>query len=196
MLNDFKKSIYETLIHNNDIPTSKSKWLSIFEDINIDWRTVYGWVLDCTRDTYLQWLQIRIAHRILATKSLLYKMKLSTDNYCTFCNSNEETIEHLFWHCCNVKPLLEHIISKIKEIDRELKVDCLLVILGGGKNMYKWNILFLEFKRYIYLCQRKNTKPTVNGFNNSLRLAWEIYKVSNMSFIENDNWTIVRSFIS
>jgi hypothetical protein len=36
---------------------------------------------------------------ILGTNKFLYKIKVKDNAFCTFCQEDEETIEHLFWNC-------------------------------------------------------------------------------------------------
>ena len=68
----------------------------LFPNENYNWETKYCNVFKCTNDTYIQWLQTQIIHRILPTNSLLYKMKLVDTNSCNFCLTQEETLHHLF----------------------------------------------------------------------------------------------------
>ena len=55
--------------------------------------------------TKLRWFQYRINHNILTTNKTAFKMKILHDPMCTFCNSDEETIRHLFWECPIVQNL-------------------------------------------------------------------------------------------
>jgi hypothetical protein len=52
-----------------------------------------------TQNTKLKWLQYRINQRIPGTNKFLYKIKVKDNDFCTFCQEDEETIEHLFWNC-------------------------------------------------------------------------------------------------
>ena len=63
-----------------------------------------------TKDSTVQWFQSRINHKILATNTLSYKMKLIGDPKCTFCNKRDETIEHLLWEWECVKRFLNETI--------------------------------------------------------------------------------------
>ena len=48
---------------------------------------------------------IFLNHKILATDTILYKIKLIGDPKCTFCNKTDGTSEHLLWECECVKRL-------------------------------------------------------------------------------------------
>ena len=92
-----EKHINKILIQNNDIPACQTKWNSEF--VNIDWKNIHKHVFNLTKDTYIRWFQSRIVHRILGTKSLMFKMRIAANNLCTFCNNEVENIMHLFWYC-------------------------------------------------------------------------------------------------
>ena len=94
--NDLNKTIYKILKQNNDIPSSQNKWVSLYENISIDWKYVYSFMFKCKKDTYSQWFQMRINHRILGTNALLFKMKIIDNPLCFFCNLSEETQAQLF----------------------------------------------------------------------------------------------------
>ena len=83
-LNKNKKYVYEVLVKNNDVPTSQEKWNVYFVDDNINWKFVYSYIFKCTKDTYIQWFQTRILHRVLTTIKLLIKMKIVNSEMCTF----------------------------------------------------------------------------------------------------------------
>lgn len=50
-----------------------------------------------TKNTKLQRFQFRNNHRILATNSLLHKMKKVDSYNWSFCKQKNEAIEHMFW---------------------------------------------------------------------------------------------------
>ena len=188
-----QKYIYETFITNSDIPTCQAKWNLYFENFDINWHYIYSYVFHCTKDSYIQWFQTRIIHRILATNSLLFKMKIVDDKMCTFCKCQEETLTHLFWECSKIQSLFEYLKDNIQNFDNFFC--CKSFILGSETNDYKYDILFLELKRYIYLTRRKNILPSIVGFKRSLKLAWDIFQNTNMLEKEKERWLIVRSLL-
>lgn len=54
----------------------------------------------------LQCLQYRIDHCIIATYQYLVKLKLTDEPLCTFCKSENESIEHLFLNCNTIQNCL------------------------------------------------------------------------------------------
>ena len=52
-----------------------------------------------SKDSHLQWFQIRILHRTLPTNNPQTKMNIKANQVCTVCNQETETLLHLFWKC-------------------------------------------------------------------------------------------------
>ena len=102
-------------------------------------------------------------------------MKLVETNVSSVCESNEETLIHLFYECEKVKPFLQIILHKIWELDPTIQITSSDILLGFCKKSFKLDILFLEIKRYIYYCKTKLTTPSKYGLRNRLRLASNIY---------------------
>ena len=191
--NNGSKKVYNVLINNNENPTCQAKWNNLFQ--NVDWKKIYGLVFRITRDTYIQWFQTRIIHRILATNSLLFKMKIVNDILCTFCLSEEETLVHLFWNCNVVQTLLNCVKNVISTGNEPFTLDCQTFMLGSTcENCDKYNILYYEIKKYIYLCKRKKINPSFVGLKGSLKLSWNIYKNTCIKDNEHTNWSVVRMF--
>ena len=193
-MNNNKKYVYEIIAKNSDIPTSQERWNTCFKDNNINWQLIYSYVFKCSKDSYIQWFQTRIIHRTLATNSLLFKMKIVDNKMCTFCKCCEETLLHLFWECQKIQSLFQYLRENLHNFDDVLC--CKSFILGTETKDFKYDILFLELKRYIYLSKRKNFLPTCIGFKNSLKLAWNIYRNTHLTDDENNRWSIIRSLIA
>jgi len=56
------------------------------------------------------------------------------------------------------------------------------------------NIVFLELKRYIFYCQRKNRIPSKNGLVISMKQSFEIYRNTIKSEEELKIWSLVKIF--
>ena len=149
---DLNKSIYKTLIKNNDIPSSQNKWMSLHKNLNIDWNYVYSFAFTCKKDTYSQWFQLRINHRILGTNALLVKMKMIKNPLCSFCNLSEETLAHLFYQCPKINDIIQFIMQKLLEHHCENNIDKITVLLGSRQKNVKLDSMLIEFKTYIYSC--------------------------------------------
>jgi hypothetical protein len=47
----------------------------------------------------------------IGTNTFLYKIKVKDNVFCTFCQEDEETIEHLFWNYEIVQAFIDEIDS-------------------------------------------------------------------------------------
>ena len=124
-------------------------------------------------------------------------MKIVANNLCTFCNTEVENIPRLFWYC----PFTQEIIKFVAEIIRKsrpsipIHITCQNLVLGIiNPKMNDLNIVCLEFKRYIFHCQRKNRIPSKYGLVNSMKHAFEIYKNTIKSEEELRIWSLVKIF--
>ena len=50
----------------------------------------------CCRDTYLINFQHKFLHRVIPTNTFLFKIHIKDTKLCSFCNVEDETVEHLF----------------------------------------------------------------------------------------------------
>ena len=189
---DINKHVYNTLTHNDEIPSSRVKWNSLYNNVNIDWKQVHGNVFKCTKDTYTQWFQTRIIHRIIPTNSLLFKMKLIDTNSCTFCKRYEETILHLFHECEHTKSLINNIATMLCTFDHTLQIDSRTLLLGTCTPNVQLDRLLLELKKYIYHCRKKQKIPSTIGFKNNLNFTLNIHKCTNTHEIDKCHMTIVE----
>ncbi len=137
-----------------------------------------------SRDTSLRALQFKIMHRIVATNRLLFKIKISPYDLCSFCFTFSETIEHIFWECTIVKNIWFQITT---ELDLENKIPNFklgpkLTILGYvEKNCHQiaLNIFLAIVRQYIFRCRLDSSEPSVNGIKNVAIYRCGIHKNIN-----------------
>ena len=85
---------------------SQSKWLSDCNSQSVDYivrLSTYGLAFLCTRESKLRTFQLKFLHRRIATNSYLFKVGITSDNLCSFCKENPETMMHLFSECIFVQ---------------------------------------------------------------------------------------------
>ena len=80
------KFIYRSLIDNIvQNPTNKFlKWEELLDIEITDWSEYFVIMKRSCRDIYLRNFQFKFLHRIIATNSFLYKIKLKDTHLCTF----------------------------------------------------------------------------------------------------------------
>ena len=192
ILNSCNKLLYNMLKENSEIPTCQTKWNEYFADDSIQWKNVHGQVFKKTNNTYIQWLQTRIIHRILGTNSLLFKMGLSDSKTCTFCKMSEESITHLFWDCNTVKILIKDISDSLKNANIQIVINSKMFLLGDTNVNDNCFILFMEVKKYIFECKRKEVIPHFQGFKASLKLSLNIYENTTNESNKGFFWIVIR----
>ena len=122
--------------------------------------------------TLLQWFQYRINHRILSTKSYLYKVKIIDSPLCQSCNEHE-TIRHMLWSCPETKTFLQQIQNLLHTKNIQLNLNEELFIFNIGKQYNSiFLILILEIKYYIFSSKRLNIPLSTIAFKN--RINWSL----------------------
>ena len=70
-----------------------------------------------TKDSKLLWLQFRVNHHIVVTNKFLFKIGKTESQLCTFCQTEIESIYHLFWDCIFVKQLIRDLKTVLDQND-------------------------------------------------------------------------------
>jgi hypothetical protein len=122
---------------------------------------------DCTIDTKLRWFQYRLCHRILGTNYLLNEINKEQSPKCTFCNTEEETLSHLFFDCNKIITLWEElktwILQKTKNLFEFTKITILLCFLERHSNILNFTTLVTKYhlqkqELYEHNIHRRNNK--------------------------------------
>ena len=105
----------------------------------------------------LQVMQYKLLHQTIAHNKKLYKCKLVDSPNCPYCQK-EQTIYHMFFECAKVKDLWEKLKQEYIRIEkRNIEIDIkFCIFLTGYKQPYKWNMVGLLLKDYIYKNTRQN----------------------------------------
>ena len=93
------------------------KWrkeINVELDQNIAWEVAYKMAFKCTKISKLGVFNFKFLHRRLATNTFLNKMGLVDDEICIFCQSERESLFHLFWECAKTKIFWKSIFSWLK----------------------------------------------------------------------------------
>ena len=188
------KEISETFKKNNSEPIAQRRFTE--NGLNFDkhhWKRIYSLPYKCTLDTSLHWLQYRILHRILATNTLPFKMNIVQSDICSFCGTERETLEHLFYDCYIVKEFLSDICQWFSEnLNLPLTIDKKTILFGlplkKTNKIFNW--VLLQCKKFIYKMRIKKTNPNCRAFKNVLSYELNIQKfllLKNCRFSEFEN---------
>ena len=157
-------------------PVSEIKWMDHFNDINLNWGIIYSISFQASLSTKLRYFQYKILHRYLSVNKLLAQIGFVNSELCVFCNSEVESIQHLFWDCSEVNPLWNQIRRYLLNESGNFNVrDIILGILDIERR--KYNFVILHAKYYIYICKWKECKPTYTSLVNFLKYNKNIEEI-------------------
>ena len=174
------RAVREIFQKENDLPTASNKWNTEFN--NLDWKSIFKKCMNISKDPQLQWFQARLLHRILPTQKYLTLCKIADSSLCVFCNTNVETLNHLFWNCIYVRTFWNDFLKLLREkcthCDR-LNLCQELILFGIAEHLYTDEALdsvILYAKFFIYKCKLQDIKPEVNLFFIELKHRFVIEK--------------------
>ena len=159
MCKDLSKKVYRTLA-SLKVPYSKKveKWKEdigedfTVEEFNANFRKIYL----TTNYPKLRSFQYRTLHRALVLNIHLFHWGMRSDNRCSFCQKEKETMKHLFIECGEVQKLWESVKSWVnKTYGRVIYLAEKSIFFNCADSDPKSvvNLLILICKQYIYGCR-------------------------------------------
>ena len=117
-------------------------------------------------EPYVKGFQYKVLNIILYTNSKLHKIGYSTDDKCTFCKLEGETLYHLLFSCPH-SPIFWNSFetlwfSTTKENPLLSLQDVVVGILRPSRPLLNY-LLFIA-KLYIWDCRRNRILPNITGF--------------------------------
>ncbi len=176
--------------NSSELNWEKKEWF----DRVVTWEKYYEIPHISIPESELKSFQYSIIHRSIYTNSKLVKAKIiSGPIRCTFCNIDDENIEHLFFFCPKARTLYMQLLDYIKS---ETNFDTSALVLNPFNILFGFlidiecinaiNHLFILTKRFIYICRCKNeTDPT---FGNLLKFIKFKIKLEKMSVSPTENF--------
>ena len=183
------------ILTNKDIsPVSQGKWQNELSlDINTNWHHIYSSIYVPTKDTKIRWFQYRLIHRILATNAFLHKLGIKESANCTFCDSNSETLIHLFYNCPIVQNFLLQVIEWIKSECTHIRTlqlsmkDIIVGIQEKQRTDKTLDFIIIQAKYFIYKNKYNNQLPNLQHFKRYLLTCYNTEKYAAYS---NCTWNI------
>ena len=129
---------------------------------NDDWKNIYLLPRIVTKNNNLRDFQFKILHRFLATNKKLYKYGISNTTSCTFCQLQQEDIEHLFFNCIHVRNFWLFFENWWKEMyhgNTYLTIKDILFGFSYKDPPVTLNQCILLGKKYIYKQKLNSAKP-------------------------------------
>ena len=151
--------------------------MTIDED---DWLLLYEKLSKTVKCTKLLSFQFRLLHRSIITNVRRHKWDPRVDPRCSFCHTQQETVEHLLFSCSSIQPIW-HSISKIIKyyFNIDINFTCNRVILNNysGPKANLINQFILVTKQYIYVSKCLQKDPTFMGVMSKLSTWFHIEKL-------------------
>ena len=138
---------------NNSKTRSQLNFEDLFQNKDIDWKHVYLLPRRVTVDTNLRIFQYKILNNVLYLNEKLFRFKKISCPLCSFCQSENETLIHLF-HGCIKTNLLWYKLKEFLKTKIDLPVNRLQSAIFGFLN-YENNFdiinhLLLISKYYLF----------------------------------------------
>ena len=154
-----------------------TKWKDLFDLSHDECTKLFSVAFNATINTKLQWFQVRILNRILCTNSFLYKIDKADTSLCTFCQRDDETIDHLFWECEEVQTFLSLLDEYCFDtLHYSLQLSKKEFILGFATDKSCKNTIILQIKYYIYSMRCLKRNLSVHGAISYIKKGLEICK--------------------
>ena len=182
------RSIYDVLINTKQIPSSQAKCRRDLT-INLNFKFIYDIPFSCTKNRKLQWLRYRINHRILGTNYVLVKMgiKNTCSEICSFCNTEQETLVHLFWNCTHVVTFINVVSTWLNTILHDVNITLYKenFMLGSKRLSCSLNTIILLSKQHIYSCKMNISLPNINVFKNIVKEhSWKYQAKTSCTLVQ------------
>ena len=150
------------------VPSAQAKTNSRYPEFSLEWKKIYSLSFSVTLDTKVREFQYKILNNIIFTNEKLFRFKMINSPLCVFCQTEVESMEHLFFYC-NItklfwKSLMTWIIEKKISITQLTLENVLFGVFNIKEDFQILNHLILVAKFYIYKCKLHNVHPSLNVF--------------------------------
>ena len=102
------------------------------------------------------------------------KMRLVDNAVCSFCNSENECLDHVYWDCEATQRFWNDFESYITKHIQSFEIHKTVVWFGVVADRQLLNHMIFSAKKYIYTCSLKQYQPK---FRNFLHIMKETYLI-------------------
>ena len=159
------KNFYKLLITAKaKLPNMSKKLISDFV-ISNSLEEIYSLPRTVASETYIWSFQYRVLNYILYTNAKLFKIGLSLNDKCTFCDSSKEELYHLFFECSHAQIFWKTFSSWWFELVKEnITMTLKDIILGLLNRTDIINYLIILGKLCIWECRKAGIYPDFSIF--------------------------------
>ena len=160
------------------LPTAQKKLSDKYPHSLIEWEKVYSLPFRSTLESKLREFQYKILNCIVFTNEKLFRFGITQSPLCTFCQKENESIEHLLFSCNETSEFWKHVLSWLRDKNiyvGELKeADLIFGKFDVQDDFTLINHILLLGKYYIYSRKCQNAKPSLKGF---IAKAKRVYRI-------------------
>ena len=169
--NEFKRK-------KQTVPSAQIKLDNKYPELSVEWKKIYSLPFTVTLETKVREFQYKLLNNIVFTNDKLFKFKMIDSPLCDFCQTEVESLEHLFFHCDVTKIFWKSLSSwliKQKITTTFLTLENVLFgVFNAMDDFLILNHLILLAKFYIYKCKLDIKHPSLNVFIAKIRATFQI----------------------
>ena len=186
-------------------PLYKTKWSQLIKvNINVKYETDFLWkqifkaCFKSVTDHSIIWFQYKILYNILDTREYLFKLKINDSSICSFCQSNPESISHLFTQCPYVKELWKNVSIWIeKKLQVGITLNDNVKILGyhvHDEHFWPVNFVLMISRYYIYICSKRRFNLNIFHLQEMVKRKYEeekyVWETKSLTDFFTNRWLI------
>ena len=190
------------VFNTNQTVFFNEKWsrdLDIMLDQNF-WKLAYQICFYTIQENYLIYFQYRVLNRILGIKYIRKKMGLASNDICSLCHKDTETLLHLFCSCEKSSNLWKEISRWINnKTSIPIQFDPLMIIIGytNINNISPTiNLIIMITKNYLFHCSNKNVSPNIFSVIERIRQSYSYHLIISKKNMDQENyvkkWSMCR----
>ena len=104
------KEIYSILLESSDSkPSSQLYYKNVFQNANLDLKTIYMLPHIVTKDLRVRIFQYKLLNNVLYLNKVLFRFGKIDSFLCSFCKMIDESPLHLFYNCAKTKLLWDQL---------------------------------------------------------------------------------------
>ena len=146
-------------------PSAQNRTKNKYPQLVVDWKKIYSLPFTVTLETEIREFQYKILNDIVYTNDKLFHFKMIETPLCAFCQKEDESLEHLLFHCNITKNFWLAFSSWISKQNIFMETLTLINVLFGvfndNEDFAILNHLILIVKYFIFKCKLNKTKPTL-----------------------------------
>ena len=150
------------------LPTAQKKLSDKYPDSAIDWERIYSLPFSSSMESKLREFQYKVLNCIVFTNEKPFRFGITQSPLCTFCQKEDESIEHLLFSCKESCEFWKHVLSWLRDSDINVgklkEADLIFGKFDTQDDSTLINHILLLGKYYIYSRKCQNAKPSLKGF--------------------------------